>query len=120
MDKEKTGLALLVDKYTVPALTLLALGLLLGFYGWWMFTQGSTEKERKMMAAIQVLKDKNDQANREALAEINRLSVLRARAETEILKTVEGSRNADDDDPAPAVVQRAFDGLRVYRATAGN
>lgn len=79
---------------------------------WWAYGRGKADCRADMARANEKAITEAANANREALGKELQAASERAANRQNALNSVEGTHAKDDDDPAAAIVQRAFDGLR--------
>lgn len=105
-------LATLLKNWRTLAISCVAL-LIAGFlfYGW-AYQRGAAACESAHAAAS--LKAAQDMASANSAALGRELAATRdrARAAAQIEANIEASHEQNDDDPAPAIIQRTFDELR--------
>lgn len=80
--------------------------------GIWAYRSGSERCEDRHRIAAAAIAEKLSQANAREAAAVNRAAQAEALLDGQLTQRIEERHAPDDDDPAPAVMQLVFDGLR--------
>lgn len=102
----------MLRNWQASLLLLAALALAGGLFYLWSYNKGYEASEARHAAASLAAVEKSAAANADAVAKANADAVANAQAHAQVDIIVRTSHENDDDNPAPAVIQRTLVELR--------